>query len=42
MTRVLGETVIGANSTIGGSVWLTESIPPNTRVMLETPKLVYK
>ena len=34
--------VIGANTTIGGNVWLTESVPANTRVMLETPKLVYK
>ena len=33
---------IGANTTIGGNVWLTESVPANTRVMLETPKLVYK
>lgn len=27
-----GNTVIGANSIIGGNVWLTESIPPNSRV----------
>jgi serine O-acetyltransferase len=27
-----GETVIGANSMIGGNVWLTESIPPNSKV----------
>ena len=37
-----GDTVIGARSIIGGNVWLTESIPPDTKVMLETPKLVYK
>ena len=37
-----GDTVIGANTIIGGNVWLTESVPANTRVMLETPKLVYK
>ena len=27
-----GETVIGANCMIGGNVWLTESIPPNSKV----------
>jgi serine O-acetyltransferase len=27
-----GNTVIGQNSIIGGNVWLTESIPPNSRV----------
>jgi len=27
-----GETVIGENSTIGGNVWLTESVPPNSIV----------
>ncbi|NLF97049.1 MAG: serine acetyltransferase [Candidatus Riflebacteria bacterium] len=29
-----GETFIGENSVIGGNVWLTESVPPNTRVTL--------
>ena len=37
-----GETVIGACSIIGGNVWLTESVPPGTRVMLTKPHLVYK
>ena len=37
-----GETVIGANSIIGGNVWLTESIPPNTRVFMKKPELVLK
>jgi serine O-acetyltransferase len=36
-----GETVVGTRSIIGGNVWLTESIGPDTRVMLEPPKLVY-
>ena len=36
-----GETVVGARSVIGGNVWLTESIGPDTRVMLEQPRLVY-
>jgi len=27
-----GNTVVGSNSIIGGNVWITESIPPNSRV----------
>jgi len=27
-----GETVIGSNSVIGGNVWITQSLPPNSRV----------
>ncbi|MEW6710767.1 MAG: serine acetyltransferase, partial [Candidatus Riflebacteria bacterium] len=34
-----GETVIGENSIIGGNVWLTESVPPNTRVVLKKSDL---
>jgi serine O-acetyltransferase len=37
-----GETVIGARSVIGGNVWLTESVPPDTTVIIETPRLIYK
>lgn len=37
-----GETVIGARSVIGGNVWLTESVPPDTKVFLKTPELVFK
>lgn len=37
-----GETVIGARSVIGGNVWLTESVPPDTTVMIESPRLVKK
>ncbi len=37
-----GETVIGARSVIGGNVWLTESVPPDTRVVMESPRLIYK
>jgi serine O-acetyltransferase len=37
-----GETVIGARSVIGGNVWLTESVPPDTMVVMEAPKLIYK
>lgn len=35
-----GDTVIGAGSVVGGNVWLTESIPPGTRVMLKKPGLI--
>ncbi len=37
-----GETVIGARSVIGGNVWLTESVPPDTKVFLKKPELIYK
>lgn len=37
-----GDTVIGARSVIGGNVWITESIPPDTRVFMEKPRLIYK
>jgi serine O-acetyltransferase len=37
-----GDTVIGARSVIGGNVWITESVPPDTKVIMETPRLIYK
>ncbi|MFW6164117.1 MAG: serine O-acetyltransferase EpsC [Planctomycetota bacterium] len=37
-----GDTLIGHDSLIGGNVWLTDSVPPGTRVFIEGPKLVYK
>ncbi|UCF92951.1 MAG: serine acetyltransferase [Desulfobacterales bacterium] len=37
-----GDTVIGARAVIGGNVWLTESVPPDTTVIIETPRLIYK
>ncbi|MGE5255497.1 MAG: serine O-acetyltransferase EpsC [Hyphomicrobiales bacterium] len=37
-----GETVIGARSVIGGNVWITESVPPDTMVVMEAPRLIYK
>jgi serine O-acetyltransferase len=37
-----GDTVIGRGSVIGGNVWLTESVPPGTRVLIETPRLIYR
>jgi len=42
-TTILGgDTVIGARAIIGGNVWLTKSVPPDTKVMLETPRLIYQ
>jgi len=37
-----GETVIGARSVIGGNVWITESVPSDTKVFLKRPELIYK
>ncbi len=37
-----GDTVIGTRSVVGGNVWITESVPPDTQVMMEKPRLVYK
>jgi serine O-acetyltransferase len=36
-----GNTVIGARSVIGGNVWLTESVPPDTTVYMKKPELVF-
>jgi serine O-acetyltransferase len=33
-----GDTVIGEGSVIGGNVWLTESVPPGSRVVQAEPK----
>ncbi|MCP4907582.1 MAG: serine acetyltransferase [bacterium] len=35
-----GETVIGEGSIIGGNVFLTESVPPGSRVMAEAPRQI--
>jgi len=37
-----GDTTIGARSVIGGNVWLTESVPPDTTVIMEQPRLIIK
>ncbi len=36
-----GDTVIGSGSVIGGNIWITESVPPETKVILKRPELVY-
>jgi serine O-acetyltransferase len=39
---ILGEdAVIGARSVIGGNVWVTESVPPNTKVISKNRKVAY-
>ncbi len=41
-TTILGgKTTIGARSVIGGNIWLTESVPSDTRVVLKRPELIY-
>ena len=37
-----GDTVVGARSIVGGNVWLTKSIGPDTKVMVKQPELVYR
>ncbi len=36
-----GKTVIGEGATIGGNVWLTDSVEPGTKVVLAKADLVY-
>lgn len=39
---ILGEkSVIGARSVIGGNVWITESVPPDTKVISKQREVVY-
>ena len=41
-TTILGgQTVIGARSVVGGNIWITESVPPDTKVLLKRPELIY-
>lgn len=37
-----GNTVIGKGAIIGSNVFLTESVPANTKVSIKTPELIYK
>ena len=36
-----GKTTIGTRSVIGGNVWLTASVPPDTKVLQKTQRPVY-
>jgi serine O-acetyltransferase len=42
VTILGGETVIGARSVIGGNTWHTSSVPPDTKVFLKKPELIFK
>jgi serine O-acetyltransferase len=35
-----GDTVIGSGSIIGGNVWITESVPPGSRVFYRADNFV--
>jgi serine O-acetyltransferase len=35
-----GDTIIGEASTIGGNVWITNSVPPGTKIVIEPPELL--
>lgn len=37
-----GETVIGKGATINGNVFITQSVPPHTRVSMKNPELQYR
>ncbi len=39
---ILGDIVVGANSVIGGNVWLSESVDKGTKIMIEPPKQIVK
>ena len=36
-----GDTTIGARSVIGGNVWITKSVLPETKVIMNQPDLIY-
>lgn len=39
---ILGDITIGAYAVIGSNVWIKESIPPSTMVMMEEPKIILR
>ncbi len=36
-----GDTVVGERSVIGGNVWLTQSVPPDTQVFIKKQDLIF-
>ena len=40
-TMLKNETTIGARSIIGGNIWITESVPADTKVLAKRPELIY-
>jgi serine O-acetyltransferase len=39
---ILGDIIVGEGSVIGGNVWLTESVPPKTKITITAPELKIK
>lgn len=39
---ILGDITIGRDSIIGGNVWLTESVPPGTKITISPPELAIR
>ena len=39
---VLGDITVGCGSVIGGNVWLTESLPPGTKISMAKPEQTVK
>lgn len=39
---ILGAITVGHDSVIGGNVWLTESIAPHSKIMIQPPELTIK
>jgi len=37
-----GDTIVGAGATVNGNVFLTQSVPPHTRVSVKHPELQYR
>jgi serine O-acetyltransferase len=40
-TTILGRVTIGKGSVIGGNVWITTDVPPNTQVTQRQPKKIF-
>lgn len=40
-TTILGRVTIGKGSVIGGNVWITTDVPPNTQVIQRQPKQIF-
>ncbi|MBT3376902.1 MAG: serine acetyltransferase [Lentisphaerae bacterium] len=39
---LLGDITVGHHSVIGGNVWLTESVPPHTKITIAPPELAIR
>ncbi|HLP48892.1 MAG TPA: serine acetyltransferase, partial [Candidatus Kapabacteria bacterium] len=40
-STILGRVTIGKGSEIGGNVWITTDVPPNTRVFQRQPRKIF-